>query len=45
MQIYDAILHKTQKGTRKYYIEQGNPDPERWMLNVLSYLWIPALNL
>ena len=44
MQIYDAILHKMQmQETRKYYIEWGNPDPERWMLNVLtcgSQLWI-----
>lgn len=31
-------------GTRKGYIDAGNPDKERQMVHVFSHLWLLALN-
>lgn len=38
-------LGREVEGTRKYYTQWGNPDPERQATHVLSHLWFLATNL
>lgn len=47
MQIYEAILHKIQMQELENTVlsEATQTQKDGWMLNGLSYLWIPALKL